>query len=280
MFDEIGIIGFILVLINFVFTYRGLTNSSFQERYKFEVDAILISKQYERLITSGFLHVNWLHFIFNMVALLAFSSVLEMQIGIFNFLIIYFASLIGGDLLSLFVHRNHGNYSAVGASGAVFGIVFAYIVCFPNADIGLFLIPFEIPGWIFALLMIAMSIYGIKSNKSNIGHDAHLGGALIGVLTTILIFPKILLANYIFILAITIPAIVFIYLIVTKPHLLLIDNFYYNNNKKYFSIEQKYHDTKANQQKELDKLLDKISAKGIESLSKSEKEKLNKLSGR
>jgi uncharacterized membrane protein YccC len=79
----------------------------------------------------------------------------------------------------------------------------------------------------FGLLYLGVSIYGIKSNKDNIGHDAHLGGAIVGMLFAILFIPEILQENLWVILLLLIPSLVFIYIIVTRPYLLLIDNFYF-----------------------------------------------------
>lgn len=175
-----------------------------------------------RLISSGFLHVSWQHLLFNMFSLYMFSDSVELVLGSGKFLLIYFTSLVGGNLLSLLVHKNHSDYSAVGASGAVSGIIFAAIALQPSIGIGMFFI--FIPGWIYGILFVGISIYGIKSQKDNIGHDAHLGGALIGMLAAIALEPEALRYNYIVISLITIPAMVFIYLIITKPHLLLVDN--------------------------------------------------------
>jgi membrane associated rhomboid family serine protease len=273
-----GVVGLILIIINIAFSYKGFTNETFFEGYKFEVDKILINKDYKRLITSGFLHVSWVHLIFNMLSLYAFSVALEANLGELKFLFIYFASLIGGDLLSLYINRNHGDYSAVGASGAVCGIMFASIALFPDMGIGFFGLPFSIPSWLYGILYIAYSIYGIKSKKDNIGHDAHLGGALIGMAVALIIEPTAFLQNYITILLITIPTIVFIYTIITKPHLLLVDNFYFKNHKNHYSIDHAYNEEKMNQQKEIDKILDKINKKGIDSLTNKEKEILKQFS--
>ncbi len=275
---DIGIIGLLLILANFVISYKGFSNVLFFESYKFEVDRILINKDYLRLISSGFLHVNWKHLIFNMVSLYAFSDLLETQLGGFYFLLIYIMSLIGGDLLALLVHKNHGDYSAVGASGAVCGVIFASIALFPGLGISFFGLPFSIPSWIYGILYVGYSIYGIKSNKDNIGHEAHLGGALIGMLLAIIIQPSALIVNYLTILIIVIPTIVFIYMIITRPQLLLIDNFFFKTHKKYYNVDHKYNETKVNNQKELDKLLDKISQKGIDSLTKKERAKLEEYS--
>ena len=276
--DKTGIIGFVLIIINVAFSYKGFTNGLFFDGYKFEVDKILVNKDYKRLVTSGFLHVSWTHLIFNMISLYAFSGLLESQIGGGKFLLVYFASLIGGDLLSLFVHRNHGDYNAVGASGAVSGIIFASIALFPGMGVGFFGLPFSIPSWLYGILYILYSIYGIKSSKDNIGHDAHLGGALVGMTVALLLQPIAFLDNYLTILVIAVPTITFIYLIITRPQILLVDNFYFKNHKNYYSVDHKYNEEKVTKQKEIDKILDKINKKGIESLSSKEKEKLKQFS--
>lgn len=275
---DIGIIGLILIIANFAFSYKGFSNGHFFESYKFEVDRVLINKDYLRLISSGFLHVNWMHLIFNMMSLYAFSGLLEMQLGGLYFLLIYFVSLIGGDLLALFVHRHHGDYSSVGASGAVCGVIFASIALFPGLGIGFFGLPFSIPSWIYGLLYVGYSIYGIKSSKDNIGHEAHLGGALAGMLLAIIMQPTALTENYLTILIISVPTLAFIYLIITRPQFLLIDNFYFRTHKRYYNVDHKYNEAKVNKQKELDKLLDKISHKGMDSLSQKEKKKLEEYS--
>jgi membrane associated rhomboid family serine protease len=271
---DTGIIGLILIIANVFFSYKGFTCEAFFDRYKFEVDKILVNKDYKRLITSGFLHVGWTHLIFNMITLYAFSAVIEDNLGGTKFLIIYFVSLIGGDLLSLFVHRNHADYSSVGASGAICGIIFASIALFPGMDISFLGLPLSIPSWLYGLLYIAFSIYGIRSKKDNIGHEAHLGGALIGMLVAIIIVPSAFMENYVTILIIAVPSIAFIYLIITRPQVLLIDNFYFKTHKNNYSIDHLYNEAKNKNQQEIDAILDKINKKGIDSLSKKEKEKL------
>jgi hypothetical protein len=222
--------------------------------------------------------VSWSHLIFNMISLYAFAGLLEAQLGGLYFAIIYFASLIGGDLLALLVHKNHGDYSAVGASGAVCGIIFASIALFPGFGIGFFGLPFSIPGWLYGILFVIYSIYGIKSNKSNIGHEAHLGGALIGMLVALIIYPTAVTENYFPVFLILIPTIAFIYLIVTKPQILFIDNLFFKTHRKYYNIDEKYNEQKLNKQKELDRLLDKISKKGMSSLTAKEKQQLEEYS--
>ncbi|WMJ73190.1 rhomboid family intramembrane serine protease [Cytophagaceae bacterium ABcell3] len=273
----LGIIGLTIIIASGVITYYGLQSYSYLNRYSFRVDDILARKDYKRLITSGFLHVSWRHYIFNMLTLYFFSSGLEDFIGAGKFLAIYFGSLLGGNLLALFIHRNHYNYSAVGASGAVSGIVFAAIALFPGISIGFFFLPVHIPGWVYGLLYVLYSIYGIKSQKDNIGHEAHLGGGAIGLLIALAFFPEAITSNTLPILAILIPSILFVWLIAKKPNIITTGTSF-GQKKKYYDIDEKYWAQKAEREKELNYLLDKISTKGMESLSDKEKERLKDLS--
>jgi membrane associated rhomboid family serine protease len=275
--NDIGYIGLFLILINAITTYWGLKNHSMMDQYAFNVDAILIRKDYKRIITSGFLHLDWMHFIFNMVTLACFSFYIETVFGEINFIIIYFSSLIGGGLLALFIHRNHGDYKAIGASGAINGIVFASIALFPKIEIGILFLPFQVQGWIFGLLYTLITIYGIKTKKGNIGHEAHLGGGIIAIIAAIAIYPEALKINTFAITILLIPTLTFIIAITLFPNILLTNSFL-PSKKRNLSADEKYNLNKLTQENEINKILDKINSKGISSLNKLEKEKLDKLS--
>ncbi len=269
-----GILVFIIIVITTIVSYKGFTNSQFLEDYEFEVDRILVDRQYYRLVTSGFLHTGWLHLGFNLFSLYIFSGVVEMGLGSLNFVLIYFASLAGGGLLSLLIHRHHGNYSSVGASGAVCGVMFASVALFPQMRISLFPLPFSIPSWLFALSFVGFSIYGVRSRKDNIGHDAHLGGALVGMLLSLILHPAAFAENYGTILLILIPAVVFVYLIITRPEVLFVDNLFYKTQRDFYSVDHEWNARRADQQQEVDRILDKISRSGMGSLSRKEKQTL------
>jgi len=273
----LGIISIAIILINLFVSYRGFSDRTFFSKYNFVVENILVYKEYRRIVTSGFLHINWMHLIFNMISLYFFSGTLEAFIGPVNFLIIYFVGLIGGNLLSLLIHKNSGDYSAVGASGAVSAVIFATIALFPNSQIRFFPLPFGLPAWIYGLAYVIYSIYAIRSKADNVGHDAHLGGGILGMLVGLIMYPSSIASNYLPILIIAIPAIAFIYIIITNPGILLIDSFFYNKHN-FYSIDHKYNFEKKKKQDELDELLDKISKRGMNSLSLKEKERLKELS--
>jgi membrane associated rhomboid family serine protease len=266
----------LIIIVNVLISYKGFRDASFFQRYKFEVDGILIGKQYNRILSSGFLHTGWVHLIFNMLAFYSFSFAVGGNLGIWNILIIYFGSLVTGNLFALYIHRNHGDYSAVGASGAVSGIIFSSIIMYPQSDITFLFIPYGIPGWVFGIIYILFSIYGIKSKTGNIGHEAHLGGAIAGILISIMLEPSLLQAHPLVIISFLLPFMLFLFLVVTRPEFLLIDN-YFSYRVKRYKLEQGQDLT---HEEELDALLDKINKKGIDSLSKFEKKRLEELSER
>lgn len=274
--EAMGIIAILIMVITTFVSSTGISNHTFFVKYSFEVDRILVQKDYKRIVTSGFLHVNWLHLIFNMLSFYFFSRGLESQLGAVNFLIIYFASLIGGNLLSLFIHRNHGDYSAVGASGAVCGIIFASVALFPGMSVSFFgLLP--IAGWLYCILFVLVSIYGIRSRKDNIGHDAHLGGALIGMLAAVIMQPEAVVNNTLPVILITVPTLFFIFFIINRPATLLVDNHYFKHHE-FYTLDDRYNIEKKNKQEEVDRILEKIHRRGMNSLTRREKEILKDFS--
>lgn len=271
-----SLFGTIILLLAGLVTYKGLRDEYFLDRYAFEVDPILINREYLRLISSGFLHAGWFHFGFNMYVLLSFSSSLEVLYDFGPFAFLYFASLIGGNLLALYIHRNHGDYSAVGASGAISGVVLSYLVLFPNSDIGLMLIPIKFKSWIFALLFVVVSIFGIKRQSDNIGHEAHLGGGIIGVLLTPFLAPEGMEIHWWIMALILVPTSLFLLLVARNPAVLMIRE-YWGENVRDLQSSFKKTETPASRQAELDQLLDKIRQHGYQKLSKSERERLEDL---
>ncbi|RBL92784.1 rhomboid family protein [Chitinophaga flava] len=275
--NDIGIVTLVLILLNLVVSYKGFKNTAFYYNHSFIVDEILIHKEYGRLVTSGFLHTSWMHLIFNMMSLCFFSGAVEVVLGIKYFLFIYMTSMVGGNLLLLFVHRHHGDYSAVGASGAVCGIIFASIALFPGMDISFFGIPLYIPGWIYGAGYTLYTIMKIKSDDDSTAHEAHLGGAFIGLLFAICLHPEVVKENYLPLLAMTLPCLVFLYVLFRKPHVLLTDN---NAAKHYRNVDDLYNQQRTIQQQEIDTILEKIHHNGISSLSEEERLKLQQYAER
>lgn len=184
----------LLIVANGLVSYKGFNDYSFLEKYKFQIGKILNGEKL-RTITAGFLHVDFMHLGFNMYALYIFGDIVANFLGVFDFLLLYFGSLLSGSLYSLYYHKKERYYSSVGASGAVSGILYASILLYPEMDLFLFFIPIPIPGFVFGVGYLLYSIYGMKKQLGNVGHSAHLGGAIGGFLLTLLVQPSVFTSN-------------------------------------------------------------------------------------
>ena len=268
-------IAFAIMLATGIVSYIGFNDRAVFKRYAFDVDKVLKQKDYKLLVTSGFLHVGWLHLILNVVSLYIFSENLVGAITPLQYLIIFLASLLGGNLFSLLIHKNHGDYTSVGASGAVSGIMYASIALFPGMQLGILFLPIALPAWLFGLAFVLYSIYGIRSRKDNIGHESHLAGALIGLIIAVILFPDALRTNTLTILLIFIPTAIFIFVILFKPSGLLVDNQFFKKHE-FHTIDHRYNLAKKEKQQEIDRILEKIHRRGMGSLTQKEKDFLNK----
>lgn len=185
----------IIIATTAIISYMGFNNPNLFEKYKFNVGAILHRKEYIRLLSSGFLHGSLMHLLLNLYVLYMFSPPVFNTFGAVGFIIIYFGSILSGNLFSLYLYKKQSWYSAIGASGGVSGIIFTSVAMFPNLiNIGIIFLPPElsIPGYIFGFLYFGYSVYMMLNPRQNdnIGHAAHLGGAIFGLLYAILLFPE------------------------------------------------------------------------------------------
>lgn len=202
--ENVKAVVLLFILANVLVSAKGFNDYVFLDRYKFQVGRALGAEKF-RLFTSGFLHVDWMHLLFNMYALYLFGDIVAKILGTDDFVIIYMVSLFAGNLYSLIYHKDEPYYSAVGASGAVSGILYSSILLYPAMELYLFFIPIPIPGYVFALGYILYSIYGMKKQLGNIGHAAHLGGAIGGFAVTLLLNPVLFSANTSLIVILAIP---------------------------------------------------------------------------
>lgn len=178
----------IFMVANVAISLFAFSNEAFGRWGILHSGSVLRGQEWHRVLTSGFLHADYGHLFFNMLTLFFFGPRIELIIGSQSFFIVYLAALLGGNLFALFRHRDDYNYSALGASGAVSGIVFSFCLFYPFTMIFVFVIP--VPAIIYAVLFVLYSMYGMGRNNDNIGHDAHLAGAVIGVIATIVVEPR------------------------------------------------------------------------------------------
>ena len=196
-----------IIAANVLVSLRGFNDTVFFDRYKFSIGGIQAGQR-ERMATSGFLHVDISHLFFNMFTLYFFANVVINWFGPGKFLIIYFVSLLGGSLLALFFHKDEPFYSAVGASGAVTGILYAAILLNPDMQLGIMFIPIPLPAYVLGIAYLLYSIYGMRSRLGNIGHTAHFGGAIGGYATTLLFKPELFVTDTLIVVLLAIPIII------------------------------------------------------------------------
>lgn len=180
-----------IIVANVIISLRGFDNYAFFDRYKFQIGPIA-NKDWIRMLSSGFLHADYIHLIFNMLTLYFFADGIVDYFGVFKFVIIYFTSLLAGNYLSYYFHKNDYFYSAVGASGAVSGVLFSFILLSPFSSLYFMFIPIPIPAIVVGLGYLVYSIFGMKNKWGNVGHAAHLGGAGMGLLLTVLFEPSLI----------------------------------------------------------------------------------------
>lgn len=195
-----------IIIANIMISYKGFNDDNFFRKYQFHVGSIRAGEQI-RMITSGFLHADIAHLAFNMITLYFFAPIVIQTLGDFSFLIVYAGSLIFGSLLTMVFHGNEYSYRAVGASGAVTGVLYSAILVYPNMTIGIFgVIP--MPAYLFGIAYLLYSIYGMKSRTDNIGHTAHFGGAIGGYVITLIKMPSLIHDNLLMVILLAIPIVI------------------------------------------------------------------------
>jgi len=176
---DLDIVVIVLILVNVAVSFVGFKDFSFKEKYKFSIGGIRRGEQI-RMLSSGFLHANEVHLFFNMFTLYFFAPTVVKWLGNIKFLGIYLGSLLVGNILSLFFHKD---------------------------EYHLF-IPIPIPPIIFGFAFLLFSIFGMKNKMDNIGHDAHFGGAACGYLMTLMFIPSLFKENLLMVVILAIPIII------------------------------------------------------------------------
>lgn len=190
-------ITFIIIGVTVLISYLAFQNRDLMEKLQFNAAKVIHQKQYYRLISHAFIHANWSHLLVNMLVLFFFGRHIEQYFGDYfgnrataYFLMLYFGGILASNIWSLIKHQNDYYYNAVGASGAVSAILFAFIFFNPWEKLYFFgIIP--IPGILFALGYLFYSYQMGKKSNDNVAHDAHLLGAIFGFIFPILLKPEL-----------------------------------------------------------------------------------------
>lgn len=179
-----------LIILNVIASLIAFRSAPFNNQNILWVGPMRDEGEWHRLISSGFLHVNGPHLFLNMYGLFMFGPVIEHVLGGVNFLIIYLASLIGGSVWAYLWNRNNPDYRAAGASGALSGIILAFCMIAPFSIL-LFLFVLPMWGIVFGVAFVVLSYFLSQRANRIIGHEAHLGGAVVGIVTTLLVEPRV-----------------------------------------------------------------------------------------
>jgi membrane associated rhomboid family serine protease len=172
-----------------IMSFIGFNNRDFMEKYLFSPYLVKHEKEYYRFITHAFLHGDFGHLFFNGITLYYFGRYFEFYLynfygpltGEIIFWAFILASMFASSSISYFRHKDNPNYRSLGLSGVTSAILFAMIMLDPGMKIGFMFIPVPISAWIFGLIYLAFEIYSDRNRKTNIAHDAHISGAVFGI---------------------------------------------------------------------------------------------------
>lgn len=189
----------LLVVITCITSFIGFSDYNLRQKLIFSPYAIKRTGEYYRFVSSGLIHADWMHLLFNMFVLFQFGQIVEAYYSqIFGsaanilYILLYLGGLVMSEMYSYFKHRDNAYYASLGASGAVSGVVFTYILFNPWADLQFIFFPFvPIKAVIVGVLYLAYSWYAARNANDNIGHNAHFYGAIFGVVFTLAFKPAL-----------------------------------------------------------------------------------------
>lgn len=193
-------ITYIIIAITVFISITAMENPTLKNKLMFNAYIIHNRKEWWRFFSNGFIHADWLHLIFNMYALYIFGRGVEMAFGydeIYGskgplfFILLYLGGLVMSSLYSYEKNKHNIHYNALGASGAVSAVIFAFIVLAPTAQLGFMFIPVPIPAYLFGLIILGIEHYLSRRGNTGIAHDAHFWGAIFGIVFTIALKPSL-----------------------------------------------------------------------------------------
>jgi membrane associated rhomboid family serine protease len=194
------IITLAIIAITVVVSIAAMDNHTLKNKLMFNAYQIHHRKEWYRFFSNGLIHADWLHLILNMYVFFIFGRNVEAAFasdfvygskGQLFYILLYIGGLVMSSLYSYEKHKHNIYYNALGASGAVNAVMFAFIILAPTAKMGLFLIPIAVPAYLFGLIILALEHFLSRRGNSTIGHDAHFWGAIFGALFTIALKPQL-----------------------------------------------------------------------------------------
>ena len=180
---------YLLLAVTILISAIAMDNQSLKYRLMLNPYDVIHHKKWYCCFTHAFVHGDWLHLGFNMYVLFSFGEVLEFQLirlyglkGYYYMALLYLSAILFSSLLSLYTNKDNPGYNSLGASGAVMAILFAYILLFPTAELGLLFLPMRIPAFIFGPIILIAEYALSKRGGTGIAHDAHFAGAVYGII--------------------------------------------------------------------------------------------------
>jgi membrane associated rhomboid family serine protease len=194
----------VFVIITCIVSISAFSQHKIMDDLIFYPPAISKRRQFYRFISHGFIHADAMHLAFNMIALYSFGEGLETVFGfpcVFGekgrifYLLLYFSALVIASLPDYLKYKDSYHFRSLGASGAVSAVVFSMIIFFPQSPIGLIFLPIRIPGYIFAIIYLGITVYLDRRGGGRINHSAHFWGAAYGIVFT-LVFCQLFAADF------------------------------------------------------------------------------------
>jgi membrane associated rhomboid family serine protease len=188
----------VILIITILISMKALSDSDMTEKWLYSPYRVKHNKESYRIFSHIFIHGDVAHLIFNMMSLYFLGQNLEMWLtyrygfvqGELHFISLYFIGALFATLIPYIRNHENPNYSSLGASGAVSAVVFGAILCFPNQELGIMFLPFRFKAYWFGLFYLVYEIYMAKKGNTGIAHDAHIGGALLGIIYILVIDPE------------------------------------------------------------------------------------------
>src|SRR5579871_6143084 len=163
----------IILVVTIIVSVIGLASPRILARSMLRPYLVARGTGYSGLLTSGFVHADVMHMLFNLFTFYSFAFRLESVIDSLKFVVLYFGALLVSGLGTVLKHRDEPEYASLGASGAILGVLFASIVYFPRQSLYFLPLPIPIPAPLFAVAYLVFSWYSSRQQRGNINHDAH-----------------------------------------------------------------------------------------------------------
>ena len=188
-----SIVTYVLIGVTVLVSWQAFNNRALLERLILWPPAIKRHRQYDRLLTHGFIHADTTHLLFNMITLFFFGRAIEPafveRIGMVGYAAFYLSAIVIAIMPTYLRHANDSHYRSLGASGAVSAVLFSFVLFAPWSRIFVFFIP--VPAIVYAVLYIGYSIWMDRRGTDNVNHSAHLWGAVYGMLFTVMMEPRV-----------------------------------------------------------------------------------------